>query len=388
MSRKRIIGIAVVLFAAAASTLFLIRMRLDRNARADTAAPPAVAVDAVSPARSTLHRVVEVFGSLAPKTATEVKSELLARVQRVQVKEWDAVKVGDVLLELEPTDLTLTVGREEAGLKMARAQLLQAGVDRNRAKREWTRAVKLNEGGLVTGQELDERKSGLESAQARVALAEAQVGQAESQLAEARHNLTKARICAPIEGVVSHRQVDVGDFVDKGTPLFTIVDNRVLDFTANVSALDLVHVVEGQEVVFSVDGLPGREFRGRVQRVNPLVNSNDRSGRIQAEVENGDGLLKGGLFARGRVVLEERREVLVLPRVALLGWDLEQEKARIFVVDEGGVARSRSIITGLAVGDRVEVKAGLTDSDRVVVRGGFNLREGDRVREVGPEGRS
>ena len=269
MSRKRIIGIAVVLFVAAACTALLIRMRLEKHARAETAAPPAVAVDAVSPARSTLHRVVEVFGSLAPKSATEVKSELLARVQRVQVKEWDAVKVGDVLLELEPTDLMLTVGREEAGLKMARAQLLQAGVDRNRANREWTRAVRLKEGGLVTGQELDERKSGLESAQARVALAEAQVGQAESQLAEARHNLTKARICAPIEGVVSHRQVDVGDFVDKGTPLFTIVDNRLLDFTANVSALDLVHVVEGQPVVFSVDGLPGREFRGRVQRVTP-----------------------------------------------------------------------------------------------------------------------
>ena len=102
--------------------------------------------------------MVEVFGSLAPKTATEVKSELLARVQRVQVKEWDAVKAGDVLLELDPSDLLLTVGRDEAGLKMARAQLFQAGVGLNRAKREWTRAVKLKEGGLVTGQELDERR--------------------------------------------------------------------------------------------------------------------------------------------------------------------------------------------------------------------------------------
>jgi RND family efflux transporter MFP subunit len=388
MSWRRIFGIAALLLVAAAGTAFLIRMRVDRSVRADTVAPPAVAVDAVSPARSTLHRVVEVFGSLAPKTATEVKSELLARVRRVQVKEWDAVNAGDVLLELDPTDLMLTVGRDEAGLKMARAQQLQAGVDLNRAKREWARAVRLKEGGLVTGQELDERKSGLESAHARVSLAEAQVGQAESQLAEARHNLTKARICAPIEGVVAHRQVDVGDVVDKGTPLFTIVDNRVLDFTANVSALDLVHVVEGQEVVFSVDGLPGREFRGRVHRVNPLVNSSDRSGRIQAEVENGEGLLKGGLFARGRVVLEEREDVLVLPRNALLRWDIEQGKARVFVVDEGGVARSRRITTGLAVGDRVEVSAGLTDSDRVVVRGGFNLREGDRVREAAPEGRS
>jgi RND family efflux transporter MFP subunit len=254
-------------------------------------------------------------------------------------------------------------------------------VDVNRANREWTRAVKLKEGGLITGQELDERKSALESAQARVVLAEAQIGQAESQIAEARHNLTKATIRAPIEGIISHRKVDLGDFVDKGTPLFTIVDNRVLDFTASVSALDLVHVFEGQTVAFSVDGLPGRDFHGRLKRVNPLVSSADRSGRIQAEVENTEGILKGGLFARGRVVVEERKETMVLPRVALVGWNVEKATARIFVVDDASVAHFRTVATGLTVGDLVEIVSGMTDNEKVVVRGGFNLREGDRVHE-------
>ena len=142
------------------------------------------------------------------------------------------------------------------------------------------------------------------------------MGQAESQLAEARRaDLTKARICAPIEGVVSHRQVDVGDFVDKGTPL-TIVDDQGLDFTANVSALDLVHVVEGQQIVFSVDGLHS-ELRGRVHRVNPTSSAMTARDTFRPRSRTVKACSRAVL--RGRVVLEERQDVLVLPRkLALL----------------------------------------------------------------------
>lgn len=381
--RKRIaiaLTALTVLTAVGATAALFVKIRKDRSACASTAAAPTlVAVDAAVPGRKTLHRYVEVFGSLSPKTATEIKSELLGRVHRAPVKEWDAVKPGDVLLEIDPTDSNMTVRKEEAGLKMARAQVLQAKVDVSRAKREYDRATKLKQGGLVTGQELDDRKSALESAEAKVALAEAQAAQADAMLAEARHNLDKTKIRAPIEGVISRRQADVGDFVDKGTPLFTIVDNRILDFTANVSAPDLADVFEGQTLAFTVDGIPGRSFQGRIKRVNPLVSSADRSGRIQAEVENGDGVLKGGLFARGQVLVEERKDAMVLPSAALIGWNLEKATARVFVVDSGGIARTRNVGTGLPSGDMVEIASGLAGDEKVVVRGGFNLRDGDEV---------
>lgn len=343
-----------------------------------------VAVELVNPARNTLKRVVEVFGSLSPKTATEVKSEQPGRILKVQVKEWDRVNPDDVLLELDPTDFKLVVNKDEAGLKMARAQLLQAKVDLDRARRELNRAQKLKDGGLVTGQELDERRTAMESAAARVALAEAQVGQSESQLAESRHNLAKTIVRAPIRGTVYQRKVDIGDWVDKGTPLFSIVDNRVLDFTANVPAVDLARVREGQLLTFLVDGLPNRVFEGKIKRINPMVNNSDRSGRVQAEVENGDEVLKGGVYARGQVLVAEYSDVLTLPKACLIGWDMDKETARIFLVDDTATARSRSVTTGLVSDDLVEVRSGVNVSDRVVVRGGFNLREGDKVRETSP----
>jgi RND family efflux transporter MFP subunit len=347
-----------------------------------------ITVEVVKPTAATLRREVEVFGSLAPKTTTELRNEIPGRVVRVNVKDWDRVNANDVLVELDPTDARLTLGRAEAGVKMARAQLLKARVDFTQAQREWNRAQRLKEGGLITGRELDDRQSGLEASRALVGLGEATVAQAESQAAEARHHLEKARITAPIDGTVGQRSIDVGDYVKDGSPLFMLVDSHLLDFTASVAAPDLVWVSEGQPLVFSVDGFPNQTFQGVIKRVNPMVSHSDRSGKILAEVANPDGVLKGGVYARGRVTIEERANVLTLPRTVLNNWDLQKSTARVFVVDDQGVARMRTVTTGLSSDDLVEVTSGVGASDQVVFRGRFNLREGDRVQvsEKGSKG--
>jgi RND family efflux transporter MFP subunit len=382
MKRKVIVVIGLVL-AVGLLTLYLSH-RQKTTVRANVA--PLVSVEVISPATANLHREVEVFGSLAARTATEVRNEIPGRVVRVNAKDWDQVKANFVLVELEPTDARLAVNRAEAGLKMSRAQVLKARVDLSQAQREWSRAQKLKEGGLITGKELDDRQSGLESARALVGLAEAQMAQTESQLAEARHNLDKAMIAAPIDGAVCQRSVDVGDYVKEGSLLFMVVDNRLLDFTASVASGDLSRVVEGLRLTFSVDGVPERTFEGWIKRVNPVVSSSDRSGKILAEITNPDGVLKGGLYARGRVTVEERPNALTLPRTALNGWDLQKGTARVFVIDDQGLAQSRTVTTGLGSEDLVEMTSGVSAADRVVVRGGFNLRDGDRVQVSGHGG--
>ena len=381
---RRIALVLVALVLVTASVSFFMKSHKNRGEETKTGSQ-SVAVDVTSPARATMQRVVEIYGSLSPKTTTAVKCEVPGRILRVKVKEWDQVKAGDVLLEIDPADFRLDLTRNEAGVKMAKAQLLKARVDLNRAKREWDRAVKLKEGGLITGQELDERKTGLESAEAGVALAAAQIGQTESQAAEARRSLEKATVRAPIEGTVCQRSVDVGDFMDKGDMLFTVVDNRILDFTASVSTMDLPLVSQGQKLTFSVDGISDQTFEGTIKRVNPMVRDTDRSGRIIAEVENAGLTLKGGLYARGKVVVEEHRDATTIPKASLIGWDLEKRSARVFLVDPGNVARSVPVTTGLTDENVVEITSGLSGSEHVVVRGGFNLREGDQVQVAGIE---
>jgi RND family efflux transporter MFP subunit len=137
----------------------------------------------------------------------------------------------------------------------------------------------------------------------------------------------------------------------------------------------------GQSLTFTSDALPGRIFSGKVMFINPVVTETDRSLKVIAEVENGREELKGGLFAKGRILTGRRASVLRIPRPALVTLDVAAKKGEVFVVD-GPTARRKSVQTGTVMGDFMEITAGLAAGDTVVVRGGFNLRDGDKVTVV------
>lgn len=381
--KGKIIVITVILLTGLAGWAVM-QKKSQQQAVQATVSAPLVSVDVVQPVRKTLFRTVEVYGSLSPKITTLVKSEQPGKIFKIRVKEWDRIKPGDVLLEMDAADHRLAVSRSQAGLKMAEAQVMQTEADLNRANREWRRAQSLKEGGLITSQELDERQTAVELAEAQASLAKAQVGQEKVRVAEAGRSLEKTTVVSPIHGTVSERIVDVGDFVDTGGPLFSIVDNRILDFTATVSATELALVTEGQPLTFTVDGFPDKTFQGFIKRINPMVSSVDRSIKIIAEVKNTDEILKGGLYAKGFIVVEKRQNVLTVPKSALMSWDMLKHTAMIFEIDSAYRAFRKPLETGLIHEDSIEITAGLSETDHVVIRGGFNLKDGDKVQIVNP----
>jgi RND family efflux transporter MFP subunit len=169
------------------------------------------------------------------------------------------------------------------------------------------------------------------------------------------------------------------------TPAFRIVDNRLLEITVSVPATRLAAVKVGMPLEFTTDSVPGRTFTGKVMFINPALDETSRSARVVAEVPNPDGLLRGGAFAKGRIVVAERPDVLQVPREALLNWDLDRHTAEVFVV-AGGAADKRTVQTGMTTPAGVEVTSGLAAGDKVVVRGGFALRPGDKVVVAGGQG--
>jgi hypothetical protein len=108
------------------------------------------------------------------------------------------------------------------------------------------------------------------------------------------------------------------------------------------------------------------------------VNESDRSVKVTAEVKNVSEQLKGGLYVKGRIVTGKRTGILRVPRVALLSWDVAGKKGDLFVV-KGEIAIRRTVQTGAVMGDFVEIISGLVLDEQVVVRGGFNLKDGDRI---------
>ena len=397
--RRPLIGYLFVLLAAWATLVGTLPGCGAKKETPDAGAPDAataaaVAVDTIAAAPADLVDAIAVVGTLVPRTQAEIKSDISGRVVEIAVGEWVRVRRGDPLARVDTEEIDSLIRKAGTGIELAKANLAaaQAGladaqVNADRARREQARLAGLKEAGLATQQSLDEAASQLGATGARIKSAEAQVAAAAAQIAVAEEDVRtlatrrgKAVIRAPFDGTIAERLVGVGQVVgEMQGVLFRLVDNRLLDLTVIVPSAELSRVRPGQELSFATDALPGKRFTGTVRRINPSANQTDRSVRVTAEIVNEPETLRGGLFVTGSIVIGRREGVLLVPRAALGAWEREAATAALFVV-EGGVARRRAVTTGSVQGDRVEIASGLRAGERVVVRGGFTLSDGDAVR--------
>jgi membrane fusion protein, multidrug efflux system len=351
-----------LLFVAGCSSV-----RAGEPARAEESGRPPVAVSVTPVVSGSLTETVTVIGSLSPKYSADVKSEVSGIVTEVYVTEWVAVRSGARLARLNTTE-------NDAAVDTIKAGAAQVQVAETRARREYDRALSLKQYGLITAQAVDDARSALEAAEATTASAHAQVRAAEARLA-------KSFITAPLDGVIALRGVNVGDRVENmgsGEPMFRIVDNRLLDLTVSVPSIHLGAVRVGQPIEFTVDALPGRTFTGKVMFINPAIDVASRAAKVVAEVRNAEGVLKGGLFVRGRIVTSSRTDVLQVPRGALLNWNVTGATADVFVVRDGK-AEKRSVTIGQDAGAVIAIESGVASGEHVIIRGGFAVKSGDRV---------
>jgi RND family efflux transporter MFP subunit len=341
-----------------------------KNGSRSAGGKPPVAVEIAVAKVDSLSEAIAVVGSLTPKLAADIRSEVSGTVLEIAVTEWVPVKKGRALARLD--------GREaEAAVAAARAALLQAEANETRAVREADRCERLRTAGLATQQMLDDARTVRDAAAASTAAAKA-------QLAAVEYRLEKTVIRAPFDGVVASRSIDVGDYVESmgaPRPLFQVVDNRLLDLTVTVPSTKSALLRAGQRLEFTTDALPDRTFVGTVAHINPVVDESTRTIKVIAEVPNADGALRGGLFVSGRIEIGGRRGVLQVPRTALFSWDVAGGHGELFAV-ESGVARRREVRTGAAAGDAVEIASGVQAGEQIITRGGFNVRDGDRVQVV------
>jgi membrane fusion protein, multidrug efflux system len=345
---------------------------------------PEVAVEMAKASTAKLVEGIDVVGNLTPKYESDVKSEYPGVVEMVYVTEWARVTKGTRLAKLDTREPQLMVGRAEAAVEAAKANVLQAEASGNRADREHARMLKLKEVGLVTQQNVDDAATEREAASARIAAAKAHLKAGQDELRQMQTRLAKATLVAPMNGVVAQRSVNVGDMTgDK--PLFRIVDNRLLYLTVTVPSKEMEPLRVGQKVSFTTGSQTGKTHSGNIAFINPAVSEADRSVRVIVEVPNEKEELKSGLFVKGRIETGCRENVLQIPRSSLLAWDVNTRKANVFII-QGGVVQRRTVGTGGMTGDLVEITQGLAGGDAVVARGAFNLKEGDRVKVVQSSG--
>lgn len=178
-------------------------------------------------------------------------------------------------------------------------------------------------------------------------------------------------ITADASGVVTEKMVELGDYVERGTPIYEIADLSqvwvLFDIYENMS-----WIREGQTVEFTVASFPGETFEGTIQFVDPLLNNQTRVSTARVVVDNPEGRLKPGMFVSGVVEsnMEATVDELTVPRSAVL-WT--GERSVVYVKEGTGEFRMREVVLGNALGEAYVIKEGLSEGEEVVVNGAFTV---------------
>jgi|WetSurMetagenome_2_1015567.scaffolds.fasta_scaffold219605_1 RND family efflux transporter MFP subunit len=344
--------------------------------------PSTLSVEAWKVSAGKFMDLVEVVGSLSPKHEAYVKAEFQAVVTQVYVKEWLAVRKGDPLAKLDTSEMEILRDKMHTQVEMSKAVLLKAEVGLNRANREYERLLKLKEVGLVTQQNLDDAKTQKEAAEADIVAAQSQIKAAEGDVHQVEIRLGKAILRAPMDGMVAECRPNMGDLVGdptSSTPLFRIVDNRLLNLDLEVPSIRLGAIKTGQPIQFNTESIPGKTFSGKVSFIKPTADSASRSVQVQAEVPNQNQELRPGLFVKGQILTGQSSQNLQVPKTALVVWDVAANQGAVFRID-GDVAKRQKVQTGRTEGDWVEIVSGLEDGQLVITRGAFTVHDGDRIK--------
>jgi len=217
----------------------------------------------------------------------------------------------------------------------------------------------------------------VDSAQAAVRTAQSAADTAQTQIATAQKAIADATVYAPISGFISERTADVGEFASTSTKIATILRTSVLRLRIDVPEQSTGKVAVGQGVSTQVSAYPDRNFNGTIVRISPNLNATSRTLTVEAEVENGDGLLKPGQFATVRIAQGKATPTVMIPTSAV---KTEGETNKVFVVKEGR-AQERIVKLGLLENDLIEVKQGVQENDAVATSGLDKIYDGVAVKQ-------
>ena len=304
-----------------------------------------------------------ISGEIEPVRAASLRAELTAQVKAVLADQGEPVAAGALLARLDDIAIQDLLASARAAERTAAATL-------ELAQRNAERAARLAEAGALAERELETATWNASNAEAALADARARVATAEQQLA-------RTRIRAPFTGIVSERQVSLGDIVQSGTALFTVVDPSSMRLNATVAADELGSVRVGTPVNFDVTGYKGRTFAGRIERINPSADPATRQIRIYITIPNTGRNLVAGLFAEGRAATETRTSIVV-PAAAV-----DRRGLRPYVVRmKGGRVERAEVELGLIdeTLERMEVVRGLEAGDTLLLGGARGIPPGSPVR--------
>lgn len=333
----------------------------------DATTPAAKAAMTVTTAQVQPHTLARAIEAQGPIAAWQ-EAIISAKINGVTLTELhadvgDRVKQGQLLARFD----TRIVNAE---LAQARANLAQATANAKQATANRDRILRMQGKGAISEQDL-------QLAQTQVEMADAQREMAQAQLTALEIRLKDCEVRAVDDGVIAARSATLGQVSAAGTELFRLIRQQRLEWQAQLNAQQLAQVAIGQAVTVTLPG--GKSITGTLRQLAPALDPQSRLGLayVALDTDHDSGTdARAGMYASGMIQLAEQTS-LVVPTEAVV---LRDGRSYVFRVTADEKVTQVAVNTGRREGKLIEVSAGLTDNDRIAVRGAGFLVDGDRVR--------
>lgn len=333
---------------------------------------------------------VPVSGTLVPRDEVLIYPQVNgSTIDSLSVDVGDKVRAGDMLATLDAKTLTAQLAsaeaersRSQASVDQMESQIISAVAVATRASAALNRAQRLKDAGSATQAFLDQAIADSQTADAAVAsardglaVAEAQLQEAQAQLEIARLNVSRTTLLAPVDGLISARNGQVGAIAASGgEPIFRIIEDGIIEIEAEVIETALGQVTMGDLVELSIAGVG--PMQGTVRRIAPTVDPVNRLGTIRVEPAEQTNL-RSGIFASGWVITETHTASAV-PTSAVL---IDASGAFVLIVKDD-ILEKRSVTPGLIWNGMREILSGVTAGETVVAKAGSFFGDGDRITAI------
>ncbi|NIR47376.1 efflux RND transporter periplasmic adaptor subunit, partial [candidate division KSB1 bacterium] len=290
---------------------------------------------------------IEVTGTVSADIATTVSAEESGAIETFVKDKGDWVQKDGLVIRLKSKVL-------EAKFEEAKASYLLS-------KATFERQANLYKDNVISEQKYLEHKYSYEMNKARYENLKAR--------------FEKTQIKSPISGVIDMKMAEVGEFVQPGTSLFSIVKTDIVKIKAGIPERYIQDVEKGSTAHITFDILPDEQFEGKVTFVGPSINKSSRTFPIEIELGNKHRLLKPEMFANIRIKKVQLDSAVVIQRDALI----ETEAGKFVFVARGNIALKRDVRIGASYNNQILIKEGLNPNDQLIVVGHRDLVDGERI---------
>lgn len=316
--------------------------------RRDTQISAAIPVQVMEAKRGDISLYLLQTTTIEAKRQVDILAKVSGQVIRLLAEEGIRVKEGDLLAKLDEAELKIEFMKTKGTMETDKVML--------------ERAQNMLEKNLISEENYETARLQYESSKAAHEAARIQLGY--------------TNIRSPFDGVVTVRNIELGQHVNVNQSLFVVADFDPLRAKIYVPEKDVGRIYEGQEAKITVEAEPGLEFKGVVQMISPVVDPASGTSKVTIDIEDDKGKLKPGMFASVFITTETHKNALIIPKKALI---LESDLDQVYIYQDGK-AHKVNLRIGIASGDNLEVISGLQEGDLVVTAGQDGLREGLPIR--------